>query len=358
MKEFIENEILKPFLKVPTPGEIVKGKIIGKEKSALFLDLGNFGTGIIHGKEFFQTKDAKGDLKIGDEISAKVIEIDTEGGFIELSATKAKEETAWLELKEKKKEDKSFLVKILKANKGGLMTKIEGITGFLPVSQLSPEHYPKVENGNQTEILRKLQKFIGQELNVKIIALDPKQKSLILSEKATILEDRIEVLKKYKVGDIVRGEITGIIDFGVFIKFPLDKKSSKETLEGLIHISELDWQLIRNPSEVVKVGDVVEAKIIEISNGKISLSLKALKEDPWQDLKYKKGEVVKGEVVKLNPFGALVKIDPKIQGLIHISEFKNQKEMKEILKIGKKYKFRISLIAPEDHKMLLKLEKN
>jgi len=355
MKELIENETLKPFLKAPSPEEIIKGKVIAKEKSALFLALSNFGTGIVHGKEFFQAKDILRDVKIGDEISAKVLKIDTEGGFVELSVAKARKEAIWLELKEKKEKEETFTIKVLKANKGGLITEVDGIAGFLPVSQLSLEHYPKIESGDLTEVLRKLQKFIGQELKVRIIALDPKQKSLILSEKAATAGKKRKMLKKYNVGDVVKGEITGITDFGAFVRFPLDKKSPEETLEGLIHISELDWQLIQDPAEIVKVGQKVQAKIIEISNGKISLSTKALKKDPWENLKYKKGEVVEGEVVKLNPFGAFIKIEPKIQALCHISEFKSEKEMQRLLEIGKKYKFQISLIAPKEHKMILKL---
>jgi len=361
MKELIENEALRPFFKAPTPGEIIKGKIIGKEKSALFLDLGNFGTGIVGGKEFFQAKNILREVKVGDEISAKVLALDSDDGFVKLSIIKAKEETAWLRLKEKKDKDENFSVKIKKANKGGLMTDIEGIPAFLPVSQLSIEHYPKVEDGNQAEILKKLQKFIGQELKVKIIGLDQKQKALVLSEKAAMLGDQIETLKNYKVGDIVEGKITGITDFGIFIKFPLDAQKPEEILEGLIHISELDWQLITDPGELFKINETVRAKIIKISNGKISLSLKALKKDPWQNLKYKKGETVEGEVVKFNPFGVFVKIKPtspkesEIQALCHISEFKNEEEMKKILKIGEKYQFQIFSIIPEEHKMILKL---
>lgn len=363
MKDLIENEAFKMFFKAPVPGDIVKGKVIGKEKSALFLDIGNFGTGVIYGKEFFQAKDAINQMKMGDEILAKVTETDNEDGFVELSISKAKEEETWLELENKKEKNESFNVKILKANKGGLLTKVGGVPAFLPVSQLSPENYPKVEDGDQSEILRRLQKFIGKEIKVKIINLNPKQRSLIVSEKASMFEDQIEVLKNYKVGDVVEGKITGIVDFGAFIRFPLEKEGSKEALEGLIHISELDWQLLSDPSEVVKVGQKIKAKIIEITKGRISLSLKALKKDPWQEVIYQKGDLVEGEVIKFNPFGAFVKINPnpeskseitKIQALCHISEFKNEREMKDAFEVGKKYKFQISLISPQEHKMILK----
>lgn len=358
MKELIEDESSKSFLRVPAPGEIVKGKVIGKEKSALFLELSNFGTGNVSGEEFFQAKDVLRDVEIGDEISVKILKVDTDDGLVDLSIIQAKEEVAWLELKERKTSNTAITVRISKANKGGLMSKIQGISAFLPVSQLSPEHYPRVESGDRAEILRKLQRFIGQEFKVKIIAIDPKQRSIILSEKAATLENKIETLKKYQVGDVVKGEIAAITDFGAFIKFPLakgGKSLAAETLEGLIHISELDWQLIHDPAEVVQVGEKVETQIIDISNGKISLSLKALKEDPWKELPHQKGDEIEGEVMKFNPFGVFVKVGPKIQALCHISEFKNEQEMKDKLQIGNKYKFRISLIKPEEHKMILKL---
>ena len=365
MKELVENENLKTFLRSPAPGEIARGKVIGKEKSAIFLEISNFGTGVIRGREFSQAKEMLRKLKIGDEISAKVLDADNENGFVELSVSEAREEVAWSDLKEKKDKNEIFEARALKANKGGLITEVEGVQGFLPVSQLSSEHYPKVENGDQSEILKKLQKFIGREFKVKILALDSRQKSLILSEKAAAFEGKQEILKNYNVGDTIEGEITGITDFGAFIKFPVapvakegEEEIPQETLEGLIHISELDWQLIADPEEVVKVGEKVQAKIIEITNGKISLSLKALKKDPWQDLKYKKGDIVEGTVVKFNIFGAFVKIEPKIQALCHVSEFKDEKEMKETLKIGSEYKFQISLIKPQDHKMILKLAKS
>jgi len=198
--------------------------------------------------------------------------------------------------------------------------------------------------------LRELQKFIGQTLEVKIFDLDLRTGKLILSEKVKEAEKIREILKNYKVGDVVKGEITGVVDFGAFMKFG-------ENLEGLIHISELDWQLIEDPSEVVKVGEKFKAKIIEISGEKVSLSLKALKEDPWLDIekRYKKGDIVSGKVTKFNPFGAFVQITPEIQGLIHISEFGTRSKMEEKLKIGKKYNFQILEIRPEEHKMSLKL---
>lgn len=332
-------------------GELLEGRILALGKSATYVDLGALGTGIIYGKEFYEAREALKNLKIGDELFAKVIDLENEDGYIELSMAEAGKEISWDELRQKKEADQIIKVKVLGANKGGLLAVAEGIQGFLPVSQLSSEHYPRVEGADKTKILNELQKLIGQELEVKILDLNPKKEVLILSEKATETKKLKEILKKYKVGDEVDGEITGIVDFGAFVKF------GKE-LEGLIHISELDWQLIEDPSEIVKVGEKVRAKIIEITDdGRASLSLKALKKDPWKNIekKYKKSDKIKGKVTKFNPFGAFVEIAPKIQGLVHISEFGNRSRMEESLKIGEKYEFQILQINPKEHRMSLKL---
>jgi len=370
-----KNNLLKP----PKIGEIVEGKVVGTERAAIFLDLGVWGTGIIYGKEFLEAKENLKNLKIGDKIFAKIMELENEEGYVELSMAQAGKELTWEALRQKKEEGESIKVKILKANKGGLISEISGIAAFLPVSQLSAEHYPRVEGGETSQILQELQKFISKELEVKILSLDQRADQLILSEKLIETEKMKEILKNYKVGDVAQGEIVGITDFGVFMKFPLPADlrrpkptmvgegrsrgakagKNKESLEGLIHISELDWRIVEDPAEIVKIGEIVKAKIIDLTNGKVSLSLKALKKDPWQDIekKYKKGDIVSAKVTKFNPFGAFVQITPKIQGLCHISEFGSQKKMEEVLKIGKKYDFKILLIEPKEHRMTLKLVK-
>lgn len=347
MKDLLEkNNLLKP-AKI---GEIAEGTIVGSGQSAIYVDLGPIGTGIIFGREFYQAKNQLKKLKTGDKLFAKIVELENEDGYIELSLSAAGKEIGWDRLRQLKESGEIIKVKILGANKGGLIAELESIQGFLPVSQLSSEHYPRVEGADKTKILQKLQQLIGQDLDVKIFDLDPQEAKLIFSEKATDTEKIKEILKNYNSGDSVEGEITGVVEFGAFMKF--------NDLEGLIHISELDWQLIEDPSEIVKVGDKVKAKIIEITkDGRVSLSLKALKQDPWAGIeeKYKKGDVVSGKVTKFNPFGAFIEIEPKIQGLCHISEFGNQVKMEESLKIDKSYKFQILQIDPAEHRMTLKL---
>ena len=346
-EELLKNNSLKP----PRVGEIIEGKVIAKERGALFLDLGVIGAGIIYGKEFYEAKDSLKNLKIGDNVFAKIVDLENEEGYLELSISQAGKELTWGELRQKREEGEMIRIKISGANKGGLLAEISGISGFLPVSQLSPVNYPKVEGGETTKILKELQKFVGKELDVQIFDLDPKTNKLILSEKLKETKKIKESLKNYKVGDVIDSEIIGIVDFGAFIKF------GKENLEGLIHISELDWTIIEDPSRIVKIGQIVKAKIINISDDKVFLSLKVLKQDPWKDIeeKYKKGDIVKGKVTKLNPFGAFVQVTPKIQGLCHISEFNSQKKMEEKIKIGKKYNFQILEIRPEEHRMTLAL---
>jgi len=349
MKNILEKDNLLRPVRV---GEIIQGKIINTGKASVFLDLGSRGTGIIYGREFYEAKEKLKNLKIGDTVFAKIVDLENEEGYIELSLTKAGKELAWGNISQKKENDETIKVKILGANKGGLLAEVSGISAFLPVSQLSPINYPKVEGGDAQKILKELQKFVGKEMEVKIFDFDQKEEKLILSEKAKEIKRIKEALKNYELGDIVKVEITGIVDFGVFVKF-----EGPVELEGLIHISELDWQLIENPSQIVKVNEIVKAKIIDISDGKVSLSLKALKQDPWKNIeeKYKKGDIVKGEVKKFNPFGAFVQISPKIQGLCHISEFGSEKKMEETLKINEKYKFKITLIDSKEHRLTLTL---
>jgi small subunit ribosomal protein S1 len=357
-------------------GSTVEGVVVAKDRSCLFVDLGPSGTGIIYGKEFYEVKDVIKNLKIGDKVYAKVIELENEDGYRELSLKNATKEISWQKLREMKEKGDILKIKVLGVNKGGLLTEINSIPAFLPVSQLSLEHYPRIADADKQKILKELQKFIGKTLEVKILDLSAQENKLILSEKAKT-EDKIkEILANYKKGDIIEGKITGITNFGVFIKFPLfslnskkiaeDKEgdrsdesaeTEKSSIEGLIHISELDWQLVENPAEVVKVNEIVKAQIIEINNNQVFLSLKALKRNPWTEIekKYKKGDIIKGKVIKFSAFGAFVEILPKIRGLCHISEFASKTKMEECLEIGKTYDFQVLLIEPREHRISLKL---
>lgn len=329
-------------LKTTKVGDTLEGAVIGKDKSAIYVDLGSLGTGIVYGRELRDGFGTSKALKIGDKVSASVMEIENEHGYIELSFREANYEKAWTDLATKMENNETVSVKIMAANKGGFMTQINGIVAFLPVSQLSTEHYPRVEGGDKSKILSKLNQFINQEFEVKILDIDQDQEKLILSEKAVETEKN-PVSQNYNIGDVVEGIITGVTHFGAFIKF--------NNTEGLIHISELDWQLIENPKDVVKVGDKVKAQIIGIDNERVSLSAKALKKDPWIEgaKKYKAGDNVKGLVTKVNFIGAFIQLDENIHGLLHSTELAKLPE--DSIKTNNEYEFKVISIEPKEHKL-------
>jgi len=341
----------------PSIGEVIEGKLIEKNAKTLFFDLGTVGVGTISGKEYQRAGQDIKELKIGDSIFSKIINLENEDGYVELSLKEAGRDMNWAKLQEKLESKELIEAKVSEANRGGLRAKIYEVPAFLPVSQLSAKHYPRVKDGDKEKILEELRKFIGQTLQVQIIDLNPSEEKLIISEKAETQKKIKEIISKYQVGDVVEGEIGGIVDFGAFIKFPMDVPE-EEKIEGLIHISELDYKLVKSPQDIVKVGETVKAKIIDINSDRVSLSLKALKDDPWKLIgeKYKKGDEIMGQVIKFNPFGAFVELQDGLQGLLHVSEFGSEKKMKELIDIKKEYKFKIILIDPEDHKIALGLQ--
>lgn len=335
-------------------GDLAEAKLLKRMPRAVYFDLGKFGTGVVYGIELLNAREVLKNLKEGDTISAKVLEVENENNYVELSLTEAGKQKSWQVVKDLKESDEEIKLKIVSANSGGLISEIEGLKAFLPVSQLANEHYPRVDDGNRTKILEELKKFIGQELTVKIIDANPRNDKLIISEKEITSQDVKESLAKYKPGDVVDGIISGVADFGAFMRFAENPK-----IEGLIHISELSHRLIENPKEVVKVDDIVKAKIVDIKDGRVTLSIKALKEDPWQKVegKYKADQEVKGTVLRFNPFGAFIGLDEDIQGLIHISEFGSTEEMQKQLAVGKSYTFNIVSVKPQEKRIILKLKK-
>lgn len=333
----------KVFLRV---GDLVDGKILTKRGTKVYFDLGSYGTGIVYGKEYSNAKEILKKLDVGDNISTKIVDIENEDGFIELSLKEAGSEIIWKEAVALKTSHDPVSLKVLEANKGGLVLEWKNIKGFLPASQLKAAHYPRVEGGDKEKILEELKSLVGQDLNVTILDFEPKENKLIFSEKGTESEDLKKIVEKYKIGDSVEGEVTGVVEFGIFIKI-------EDGLEGLAHISELDWGLVESPSGLFKVGDLAKAKIIAVDGDKISLSVKALKPDPWEvnKDKYKKGDIVEGKVARLNKYGVLVILDSGIYGLVHISEFGSEKKMKETVEAGKTYVFQIVNYRPENKKL-------
>lgn len=332
----------------PQVGDVVEGVVIAIEKSSIYIDLAPYGTGIIYGREYISAREIIRGVNIGDSIAAKVVDAGNEDGYIELSLKEARQAMIWSEAESAIKTGATFELPVKEANKGGLMIDWQGVAGFLPASQLKPEHYPRVEDGDKDKILMELKELVGKKLSVSIIAASPKEGKLIFSEKSPDKKEQAEIANQYEVGNVIDGVITGIVDFGVFIKI-------EDGLEGLAHISELDWGLVDDPKHMFKVGEKVKAKIIEVKDGKISLSIKALKENPWKDAKekYKKGQKVQAVIIKFNKHGALASIEEGVAGLVHISEFGSEEKLRETLELGKSYDFTISLFEPDERKMAL-----
>jgi small subunit ribosomal protein S1 len=359
MAELLEDATVQPVKE----GDKITGTIVDITSHAAYVDLGLIGAGIIYGKE---VKDGFGlqqkKLGVGDEISAAVVLVENEEGYVELSITEAVREEAWRDLVEKQESKEPVQVRILDVNKGGLMIELNGIRGFMPVSQLTAEHYPRVEDGDKNKILDILKGFVDTEMTVCVLGADESEEKLIVSEKEAHKDKERELIAEFKVGDIVEGEVSGVVDFGAFIKFlppsKLKDGTEEDELEGLVHISQLDWQLISNPREVVKVGDKVKAKVISIDGTRISLSIRDLKNDPWMSVeeKYKVGSEYKGKINKINHFGAFVYLDKDIHGLAHVSGFPGypKASIDEVVEMEKEYMWKIMSVEANSHRMGLK----
>ncbi len=332
----------------PEKDQLVEGPVISIMKSSVYVDLAPFGTGIIYGREFISARDIIKKINIGDTIKAKVVETENEDGYIELSLKEAKQALIWSDAEKAIKSKTVLDIPVKEANKGGLILEWQGIAGFLPASQLKSEHYPRVEDSDKEKILKELRKLVGKKLSVIMISALPKEGKLIFSEKDNNPEERKEIVGKYTLGDELECTVAGIVDFGVFLKI-------EEGLEGLVHISEIDWGLVDDPRQFFKIGDKVRAKIIEIKEGKISLSIKALKENPWNEFdgKLKKGDIISGVVIKFNKHGALVSIKEGVAGLVHNSLFGGESKLREKLELGKTYNFQITLFEPKEQRMTL-----
>ncbi len=344
----MDEKLLESIPTPPSIDDLVEGPVISIDKGAVYIDLPPFGTGIIYGREFINTRDIIKKINVGDTVAGKVVGIGGKDGYIEISLREARQAIIWSEAEEAIREKRVFELAIIDANKGGLIINWQGLTGFLPASQLKPEHYPRISDGDKDKILDELKKLIGEKLSVTIIGASPKEGKLIFSEKSPETKDKENIVARYALGDELTGEVTGLVDFGIFIKL-------EEGLEGLVHISEIDWGLVENPKAMFKIGEKVRVKIIEIKDDKISLSIKALKENPWREAekKYKKDSVVEGVIIKFNKHGALASIEEGVAGLVHVSEFGSEEKLREKLEMGKTYPFKITLFDPKEQKMAL-----
>lgn len=333
----------------PKEGQLIEGTVSAVGRARVFVDLPPFGTGIIYGREYMNARDILRKVSAGDTIAAKVVMTENEDGYIELSLKEARQALIWADAEEAVKRGTVLSLLVKEANKGGLIIEWQGIQGFLPASQLSADNYPRVADGDKDKILVALNELVGKNLSVVMITADQKEHKLIFSEKGLQeKEEKEEKVGKYEVGDVLTGEVTGAVDFGIFVKV-------EQGLEGLVHISELDWGLVEDTRALYKVGDKIKVKVIEVKDDKISLSIKQLKENPWVEAsrKFKKDQVVEAVVIKYNRHGALASIEEGVAGLVHISEFEKEEQLKAALSLGNVYKFKITLFEPNEQRMTL-----
>ncbi len=332
-----------------TVGETVDGTVLSVKKHEILIDLGPLGVGLVPRREVSLSKN----YNVGDSVIASVIDTELEDGYSLLSLRKAAKDRGWDEVIAKLESGEIITVVPYDANRGGLLVEYEGIRGFLPVSQLSAEHYPRVGSSDKDEILQRLNSLVKKDIKARILDADRKSNKLIFSEKEAVKEGLAERFQKLAIGDTVTGVVTGVVDFGVFVNV--------EGIEGLIHISEISWERVNNPSDYVKVGQTIEAKIIAIDKERLSLSMKQLTKDPWLDEveQFKPGEKVEGTVTRITPFGAFVQLSPAVEALVHVSELGGDgTDPEKVFTLNERKEFTVLDIDKENRKISLSLGKS
>ena len=334
-------------LKQLTQGEVVNGTVLTIRKHEVLIDLGPHGIGLVPRREIGFSRA----LNEGDEVNASIVDSELENGQVLLSLRKAAKDKGWDELAIKMESGEIIDVSPYDANRGGLLVEFDGVRGFLPVSQLSAEHYPRVGSSDKEEILQRLNSLIDQPLKVRILDADRKANKLIFSEKEAVKEGLVARFEKLAVGDSVTGVATGVVDYGVFVNV--------EGIEGLVHISEISWERVNNPNDYVKVGQAIEAKIIAIDKDRLSLSMKQLTEDPWMSEvdQFTSGDKVEGTVTRITPFGAFVQISPAVEALVHVSELGegDSADPEKVFTLNERKEFVVLDVEKESRKISLGL---
>jgi small subunit ribosomal protein S1 len=328
-------------------GDAVEGMVTSVKKHEVWVDLGPNGLGVIFRREIGHQ-----DLKEGETITASVVDPELDEGYALLSMKRAAKDRGWGELQRIFDEQEIVEVTAYDANRGGLLIELEGIRGFLPVSQLAAEHYPRVSDADKDEILTKLNALVNKPLRVRILDVSRRDNKLIFSEKEAVKDDMQDRLTKLKIGDVVEGIITGVIDFGAFVNV--------DGIEGLVHISEISWERVEDPRKYLKVGDKIKAKIISIDKDRLSLSIKQMMDDPWlSEVKgFKKGAITEGKITRITPFGAFVQLSPSVEALVHVSEMSDDESIdpEELFKLNEKKKFKVLDIDTDNRKIALSLK--
>lgn len=346
MDDLLAEETVKQL----QPGDVVEGTILSVKKHEVWVDLGPRGVGIVSRREL----GAGQKMEEGAPVTASVVDPEMDDGYALLSLRKAAKDRGWDELQRVHEAGESIDVVPYDANRGGLLIELEGIRGFLPVSQLSADHYPRVAGADKDEILQRLNALVRKPTKPRILDVSRKENKLNFSEKEASKEVMKASFDTLKGGDEGQGTITGVVDFGAFVNV--------SGIEGLIHISEISWDRVENPKDYVKVGDEVTAKIIAIDKDRLSLSLKQMSEDPWlkQVEDFKKGDTVTGVITRITPFGAFVQISPAVEALVHISELGEGDgvDPEKLFKLGEKKEFTILEIAKDARKISLSFKKS
>ena len=334
-------------LKQLKAGDMVEGTVMSVKKHEVWVDLGANGLGVI-----FRREVGPSNLAEGESVTASVVDPEMDEGYALLSMRRAVKERGWSELQRMFDEQEIVEVVPYDANRGGLLIELEGIRGFLPVSQLSAEHYPRVSDSDKDEILTKLNALVNQTLRTRILDVSRKDNKLIFSEKEAVRGDMQERLEKLSLGDVVEGVVTGVIDFGAFVNV--------EGIEGLVHISEISWERVEDPRKYIKVGDKIKAKIIAIDKDRLSLSIKQMNEDPWlsEVKQFKKGDTVEGKITRITPFGAFVQLSPAVEALVHVSEMSDDESVdpEAVFKLNETKKFKVLDIDSDNRKIALSLK--
>ncbi|HEY5714466.1 MAG TPA: S1 RNA-binding domain-containing protein [Candidatus Gracilibacteria bacterium] len=332
-------------------GDSIKAKVVDKTASRILVELPEGQVGIITKKEASGDGVTTEDIEVGAEVQATIIEPENDQGLIVLSFRRASQDTAWAELGAMVEDERNLKIKIYEANKGGLMAKYKGIKAFLPVSQLMPVNYPRVDGAESGEILTKLQSFAGKDFIVRVITADREAGKVILSEKLANEGQIKETLANLSVGDRVQGVVSGIVKFGIFVTFG--------GVEGLVHLSEIDWGHVSNPSKNYSIGDKLEVLVIGIDGEKLSFSIKQLGEDPWLDKvsKYDNGEEVSGKVARWNDTGVFIEVTSDIQGLFSIDQFgvKEGSKLGELVNNSTTLTGSVVSVNTDSHRLELKL---
>lgn len=344
MDELLAAHEVKP-LEV---GDVIEGTVASVKKHEVWLDLGARGSGIVVRREIGHGQK----LEIGQSVTVSVVDPELDEGYALLSMKRAAKDRGWDELQRVFDEQEIIEITPYDANRGGMLVELEGIRGFLPVSQLAAGHYPRVSGADKDEILQKLHALVGKPIRTRVLDVSRKDNKLIFSEKEAVKDDMQARFSELKVGDEVEGVVTGVIDFGAFVNV--------DGIEGLIHISEISWERVEDPRKYVKVGEVLKAKIIAIDKDRLSLSLKQMSEDPWlNEVKsFSKGDIVEGKITRITPFGAFVQLSASVEALVHVSEMSDEETVdpEKIFQLNEKKQFKVLDIDTDARKIALSLK--